>query len=160
MDVTIKETTYRIGKLNAFGQLHVARRMAPVTGKMVTLVEGYDESHPEASLEDLGHALAGLSDSDVEYIINTCLDAVSVHQPGGGFARLRTKNTLMYEVDMLDMLFLSFHVIKENLGSFFSELRTLLPEEKTPPTSSGEASPEVRAGSCDPPCEECADLKA
>lgn len=129
MEVTIKTIHYKIGKLNAFSQLHVVRRMAPITARLQELADKYDPATPMSILEPLGKALAELPDADVDYIINTCLDVVHFRQPGGGFAPVRSHKVLMLELDMLTLLSLTVQVVKENLGSFFSELQQLLPTE-------------------------------
>lgn len=129
MEVTIKAIHYKIGKLNAFSQLHVVRRMAPITARLQELADKYDPQNPMSILEPLGKALAALPDADVDYIINTCLDVVHFRQQGGGFAPVRSHGALMLELDMLTLLSLTVQVVKENLGSFFSELQQLLPTE-------------------------------
>lgn len=137
MDVNIKGSNYKIGKLNAFAQLHVVRRMAPITASLQDLADKYNPAAPMAILDPLGKALAALPDADVDYIINTCLDAVHFRQHGGGFAPVRSHGALMLELDMMTMLTLTVQVVKENLGSFFSELQQLLPAEESTQTSNG-----------------------
>lgn len=125
--VTVKEREYHIGKVNAMRQLHLVRRMAPITGKLKELVDIYDANNPSTLLEPLGKAMALLPDADVDYIMHTCLEAVTIKQAGGGFAPVFKGGVMMFDIDLATMLALAAHVIRGNLGSFFSDLSSLSP---------------------------------
>lgn len=130
--VTIKDREYHIGKVNAFRQLHLVRRMAPVTASLKELADSsYDPQKSLALLEPLGKALASLPDADVEYIMHTCLEAVTVKQSGGGYAPVCKGEVMLFELELAVMLALAAHVIKENLGTFFSDLGSIFPKEAT-----------------------------
>lgn len=135
--VTFQGKEYLIGTINAFAQLHLVKRLAPVMGALKPLTDAYDEDNPDAILEPLGRAVGALPDDDLDYIVNTCLDAVQMRQTGGGYARMRSGGALMFEPDLLTLLFLTVQVVKANLSTFFSGLASL----------SGEAGATARASS-------------
>ena len=94
MQFTIKDKTFDSGRLNAFQQLHVVRRLAPVTERLVALAGSAGD--PEAFLGPLARTVGELPDADVDYILNACLDVTQIRQDTGGFARLRVNGVVMF----------------------------------------------------------------
>ena len=139
MDFTINKTVYRSGKLDAFTQLHIVRRLTPCMGKLaglagngVKLIRDDSgnfvdfEGDIEAAVMPLANALTALADEDVEYILNACLAVTERKQPGGAWARLRVGDTTMFDGLTLPMLIqIAYYVIMENLEDFFGELPSL-----------------------------------
>lgn len=78
MQFTIKDKTFDSGRLNAFQQLHVVRRLAPVTERLVALAGSAGD--PEAFLGPLARTVGELPDVDVDYILNACLDVTQIRQ--------------------------------------------------------------------------------
>ena len=97
MQFTIKDKTFDSGRLNAFQQLHVVRRLAPVTERLVALAGSAGD--PEAFLGPLARTVGELPDADVDYILNACLDVT---------------------------LGIAAHVLKDNLSGFFADLPSVL----------------------------------
>ena len=60
MQFTIKDKTFDSGRLNAFQQLHVVRRLAPVTERLVALAGSAGD--PEAFLGPLARTVGELPD--------------------------------------------------------------------------------------------------
>lgn len=145
MELPIGEKLYRTGKLNAFKQLHVARRVAPVLlsmGKSLELILGMAaqkkteaeglESKPakeDISRADaqaivavlpLAEAFAAMKEEDVDYVINACLSVCELRQ-GDAWQRVQASNgRLMFDfIDLPVMMELAMAVIKENLVPFF-----------------------------------------
>lgn len=139
MEFTINSIQYRTGKLNAFTQLHITRRLTPCLGHLAGLVGGkvtlkYDEGGTVTDIDGdiadllapLSNAVTSLSDEDVEYIINACLEATERKQAGGGWARLRVNGVTMFEgLSLPAMLQIAYYVIKDNLTDFFADLPSL-----------------------------------
>lgn len=125
-EIEISGARYRAGKLNARQQFHVARRLVPLMGSLVSLLPapGPDGKRPAldpmAFLEPMANAVAGLSDADSDYIMDTCLRAVERQVPGGAWAPVATATgALMYDdMDLVAMLRLCAAVIQENLAGF------------------------------------------
>jgi hypothetical protein len=146
MELEIGGRTYRTGKLNAFKQLHVARRVAPVMmsiGKTLEVVLGSIEKQkpvegdgepPVPSKEDLkvedaramvamlplAQSMAAMKEEDVDYVLNACLSVCDLKQ-GDGWQRVQATNgRLMFDfIDLPVMMELAITVIKENLVPFF-----------------------------------------
>ena len=124
MQFTIKDKTFDSGRLNAFQQLHVVRRLAPVTERLVALAGSAGD--PEAFLGPLARTVGELPDADVDYILNACLDVTQIRQDTGGFARLRVNGVVMFPLDLTMLLGIAAHVLKDNLSGFFADLPSVL----------------------------------
>jgi hypothetical protein len=118
MECEIKDQTYRSGKLNARQQFHVARRLAPVLGGLATASQGKTDDFA-TFLQPIADAIAGMSDADCDYVLDTCL-AVVQRQQGSSWANILVNKSQMFDdIDMGVMLQLAAKVITENLGGFF-----------------------------------------
>ena len=126
MQFTIKDKTFDSGRLNAFQQLHVVRRLAPVTERLVALAGSAGD--PEAFLGPLARTVGELPDADVDYILNACLAVTQIRQDTGGFARLRVNGVVMFPLDLTMLLGIAAHVLKDNLSGFFADLPSVCGE--------------------------------
>lgn len=127
-EITIAKMNYRIGKLDALQQFHVARRLAPILATMgITLHQL--SSGAGMSLEDFMPALgpvseimSQMSDADTNYIIFSCL-AVTQREQSGKWAPVVNGQSLMFQdLDLPAMMRLVVEVLKENLGDFLKGL--------------------------------------
>lgn len=117
---------YRVGKLDAFKQFHLFRKLMPVLSGMGAMFSGDNEDgftvdqNFWASMGPAATAIAEMSQQDSEYILKTCLHVCQMWN-GHQWVRITTPSgELMFEdIDMMQMLQLSFEVMKDNLGSFF-----------------------------------------
>ncbi len=114
---------YRIGKLDAFKQFHIARRLAPVLTSWAEVTKTQKAPEPGSEMDALKpiiDAVSKLSDADTDFVIHTCL-AVVMRRDGERWANVRSSNgMLMYQdITMADMLILVYSVVEENLASFF-----------------------------------------
>lgn len=131
-DLTIGDQTYRIGKLNAMQQWHVARRWMPVAmatgvGLMNASCAEDDTAAGDAMmtmLSGMTDALAKMSDADSDYVVKSCL-SVCQRKQGEQFAPVCAGGGgIMFEdIDVSVMMRLVLAVIKEHrLGDFMSVL--------------------------------------
>lgn len=139
-EITIKTEVYRIGKLNAFEQFHVARRLAPALFVLGKNFAGIDGTAEGASMLDslagaigpLAEVIARMTDDESNYVLTTCLGVCSRKQ-GTALAaiilerKIANPNTTSYQlmfddIDMAVMLQLVFAVLKDNLGNFLAAL--------------------------------------
>lgn len=126
LEVVISDKTYRVGKLNAMQQFHVARRLAPalwalgVAAQSAEKAVSLTDTDSLLALEPVAESISKMSDSEVDYVLQTCLSVVS-RQESKGWAKVQASNGgLMFEdIDMSTMMQLTFTVIRENLGNFF-----------------------------------------
>lgn len=126
-EVTIEGATYRTGRLNAFAQLFIVKRAAPVLAKLQGLFQGADTGKPETLLGPLGEAIGQLPDESLEYVCNACLDVCQARMAGGGWAPLRQEGALMYDLDLMTLLALTAHTLEDNLAGFFRALPSIAP---------------------------------
>jgi hypothetical protein len=109
---------YRIGRIDARKQFHVARRLAPLLAGMSGVPD--KSAGFAAFLGPLTDALSGMSDEDVDYVLDVCLGVCQRIQPNGHPAPVMVRGGLMFEdIDMGQMIQLAVKVIQENLGGFF-----------------------------------------
>lgn len=110
---------YRIGRIDARKQFHVARRLAPLLAGMSGLTD--KNAGFAALIAPLTDALSGMSDEDVDYVLDVCLGVCQRIQSNGQGAPVTARGgSLMFEdIDMGQMIQLAVKVIQENLGGFF-----------------------------------------
>lgn len=126
LEIDIKGVEYRLGKLDPFKQLHVARRIAPLLPSLLPAaalagdLDGLAKNMGELVkyLEPLTAALSQLPDADCEYVYANCL-AIVQRKQGNGWANVWGKGGLMFEdMDLAAMTRLVVEVIKNQLGNF------------------------------------------
>lgn len=148
------DDTYRIGKLNAFQQFHLSRKVAPIIPTLIPIflklktsakvsgdaMEGAaDKSGPLSGdlgnlaelLQPFADGIAAMPDEAAEFILSTCLIVVQRKQGTSWFPVWNAgQSTCMFDdLDLGVMLRLSVRVITESLGPF---LRGMLSGQGTP----------------------------
>ena len=108
--------TYRVTTLDAFKQLHVARRLAPI---MSALLQSDEILAPVAA------AIAKMQNDEVEYVVRTCLSVCQRRQLVGQqetWAPVVANNgsVLFADITLQTMLELTKEVVDENLLGFFA----------------------------------------
>ena len=134
--VEVNGRSYSIGKLDAFKQFHVARRLAPLVQSIGSAMLAAKNSDNQLErFKPVLDLLAKMSDEDVEYILGACLNVVTRKQPDGGFARVRANGTMMFDdITVADMMTLTMAVVEENgLLDFFLDAPT--PTSATTPAT-------------------------
>jgi len=128
IELQIDDHVYRIGKLDALSQFHVARRLAPVMAAIGGKVVELASSNPGMPQDEwmmtlfapVADAVSRLTDDDSNYIITTVLSVV-YRQQDEKWAPVQVNKRMMFlDIDMQLMLRLTVESIKGNLGSFFS----------------------------------------
>lgn len=117
------------GKLDAFAQLHLARKLAPALPIIEGMVDAKNAEKEKSLLTVL--MLSHISDADSEFVMKKCLSVVGVRQSDGKYANLQTSDgKLMFDdTPMQDILELAVAVIEENLGDFFRTSLASLAEQ-------------------------------
>ena len=114
----VKGNQYSIGRLDAFAQLHICRRLAP-------LVQRIPASGGISYYSIIG-VLQDASNEDLDYIIVTSLRAVK-RQTGGAWSAVIVGNTLAFEdIDAADMLEIVSKGVGEYVTPFFTGLAKLV----------------------------------
>lgn len=144
MDFEVGGNSYRAKKLNAFKQLFVARRLlgslkgALTKDLIAEITKRISEKSTSLDVEDameyfkaFVNAVGGLSDTDLEFIINTCCEScLRARQDDNGkitgyFPLIVNDRHMFDDVTPVSYLTITYRVISEDLGSFFGELRSL-----------------------------------
>jgi hypothetical protein len=134
--VKLSGINYKLGKLDAFKQFHVSRRLAPFYVALLESAKALRASLPadfdiETSKDELDfvalasspiiEVIATMPDADVDYILKTCMAVVSIEQSEGIYAPLMTSaGMLMFaDLSMPTMIGLTIAVVRQDLASFF-----------------------------------------
>jgi len=153
-DFELGEDTYRIGRLNAFQQFHLSRKVAPMIPTLIPLFLKLQASAKDAKVADSSAAsalaplsgdmgalaemlqpfadgIAGMPDETAEFILSTCLGVVQRKQGTAWFPVWNaSQNVCMFDdLDLGVMMRLAVRVITESLGPF---LRGMLTGQSTP----------------------------
>lgn len=146
MELTVGKRTYVTGRLDAFKQLHVSRKLAPLVMALQGSLGGLKPEDFEIAKENDDAAVALFANSanpmveafskmpneDVDYIVGACLDVCQARDPtAGALSPVRVAGKMMFDdVDMAVVMRLTFAVVKENLGDFFlNPLGAILPSK-------------------------------
>lgn len=123
MEFELNGTAYRTSPLNVFDQLRVARKLLPLLGEALAErpLQQPAEDDPQdfsRTIAGIAHALAAMSDEDVNAILHPCLAVVSRRQSRGWAPVFRTGELMFTDIDLMTLLQLAGRVIEENLGNF------------------------------------------
>jgi hypothetical protein len=122
METTIDGKTFSIGKLNAFEQLHVFRRVMPIMKPVLLVMRAPGNTNKLDMVMAMSETLASLPDEHLDYVINKCL-SVTRRRDGERSFPLMQGSTLMYQdLDMPTLLRLTWEVLMENFQPFFKGL--------------------------------------
>jgi len=129
MELEINNQKYRIGKLNALQQFHITRRLMPALAavglsyaSLKDAANGGGTGSIMEAVEKASEVLAKMSDEDSNYVIFTCLGAVT-RLSGSGYAKISQGQALAFEdIDMMAMIRLVVEVVRLNLQGFFAGL--------------------------------------
>lgn len=107
------------GKLDAFAQLHIARKLAPALPVINGMVHPDNVGKDKKILTVL--MLAHINDADTNFVINKCMSVVVRKDASGKYVKIQTVDGhLMFDdIGMHALLELTFEVIEENIGDFF-----------------------------------------
>lgn len=109
--------TYRFRKMDAFTQLHVARRLAPLLAGLGK----FSELSLDSAFGPIAQALAKVSDEDINYILHRCLAATDRKLPAGGWMPVWNKqaNTSQFaDLALPDLMSITAKSLEANLSSF------------------------------------------
>jgi len=130
----INGQTYRAGKMDAFKQFHVSRRIAPIIPTLIPVFlrlanDGSIVKNLDALAEVLGpfaDGIAAMSDESSEFVIGTCLSVVQ-RQNGSLWAPVwnsQQKVCMFDDLDLGAMIQIVLRVLQDNLGPFMAGLLT------------------------------------
>lgn len=134
---------FRMGKLDAFRQFHLSRKIAPIIPTLIPVFvqiskgEGslIDRLGDVAKLlEPFAEGLARMSDEDSEYVLTACLSVVQ-RNVGGKWAPIwstQARACMFDDLDLGVLMQIAIKVIQDSLGPF---IRGLLTSQQDSPTT-------------------------
>lgn len=130
-EIEVGGQRYRIGRLDAIAQFHIARRLTPVqlalgisSSELAAKGQEADEMAMLAAIMGpIADVVSKMPEDDVNYILRTCLSVTLRDQGGDKWAKVMVSGNMMFsDIEMPHMLRLVIASIQENLGSFFGGL--------------------------------------
>lgn len=127
-EIEVAGNWYRIGKLDAITQFHIARRLTQVqlalgisSSELAAKGKEADEMAMLAAIMGpIADVISKMPEDDVNYILRTCLHSILRGQDGGKWAKVMVGGNMMFaDIEMPHMIRLVIASIQENLGSFF-----------------------------------------
>lgn len=143
IEFEISGQRYRAEKLDAFKQLHVSRKIAPIIPKLLPMFMKFagnadalkdDLAGMAEAFEPLAQALADMPDADCEYVFNACLGVVMRNQQGNWASiwSQSAKSLMFDDIDLGVMVKIAVRVIWDSLGDF---IKGLLANKAESPTA-------------------------
>jgi hypothetical protein len=132
---------YRIGKLSAFDQFHLSRKIAPLIPPLIPVFLELSKSGSlndnfiqlPALLQPFADGLASMTDTAAEAVLNTCLSVV-FRKSGDTWIKIWHKDKKIFMFEDLDSMQstipLVVRVIQDSLGPFIKGFLTK--QTKTP----------------------------
>lgn len=131
---------YRVGKLDAFKQLHLARKIGPIITKIAPQFASMQPAETEATgpvplptAQSLGdviklvdpviQALSDLKEDDVNYIARLCLSVVQREEGVNSWIapwNAAAGRLQFQDIELPELVEICVNVIQENLGRFLS----------------------------------------
>jgi hypothetical protein len=129
------EHTYRVGRLDAFKQFHLSRKIAPIIPTLIPAFltlhdlsrEGAASSDPALMAEAFGPfaaGIAGMPDEAAEFILGTCLSVVQRRQGNVWMPvwSVPSATCMFDDIDLVQMVQISARVMEGSLGPFLRGL--------------------------------------
>jgi len=132
---------YRSGKMNAFQQFHVARKLGPILARMGTVLSTTDMGQEWLNhLEPLIEAIAQMPEEDCNYVLYRCLAVVARQQGPELWSPVwseQAKRLMFEDIDLAAMIQITINVLGDNLSGFFNAPQS----NSTPSTSTVSNTP-------------------
>jgi Phage tail assembly chaperone protein, TAC len=141
VEFEIGGNNYRAGKLDAFKQLHVSRKLAGVLPKVLpaliaatTEADGGDMVSLLSACEPAAEALAAMPEADVDFVFHTCLGVVQRQQGSAWSAIWNPQGKVLQfsDIDLPQMTEIVFKVLQDSLGPTMAGLIARAPAAKAP----------------------------
>lgn len=129
---------YKLGKLDAFKQFHIMRRVGPILSDLLPALQAekfldgkdIDKMSTDEKLDMVGKfvtpimtGFSKLSDQDADFVLMGLLQAVEIKGPVGNWAKMATPAGLMFQDHELPTLIqLAGRAFMFNLTGFFAAL--------------------------------------
>lgn len=132
-EFSIGPRKYKIGKMDAFKQFHIVRRIAPILGELIPAASKMKSKNASQitdqdyeSLAPIMNGIAMLSDEDANKVLLGLCSCVEIYQETSkSWARVSTDSNLMFQdLELVELLQIAGRAFVYNMKGFF----TLLPQ--------------------------------
>lgn len=142
MEFSLGEKQFRTAKLDAFQQLHVSRKLAPIIPTLIPVFVKIAKDGAELSdiasyaeiLAPFADGLAAISNEDSEYVMATCMSVARRKAAGtDNWAPVWSNSAracMFDDMDLGDIIQIVMKVVQDSLGNF---IRGLLMSQTTSP---------------------------
>lgn len=145
MEFNLGEKQFRTGKLDAFQQFHISRKLGPIIPTLIPVFmgiaknDGFKGGMAEYAevlaplLAPFAEGLAAMSNEDSEYVISTCMSVVKRKATGDNWAPVWSNSAracMFDDMDLGDIIQIVLKVVQESLGNFIRGL--LMSQTSTP----------------------------
>jgi hypothetical protein len=132
-DFEVGGRQFKLGKIDAFKQFHIVRRLGPILGDLIpvaqkisganlaSMSEEEKFSHLSQLLTPVMNGLSKLSDKDANLVLLGLCSSVEMHQPqSNNWARVSTTEVLMFQdLSLPTLLQVAGRAFMFNLSDFF-----------------------------------------
>lgn len=133
VEFNLNGQTYRAGKLDAFKQFHLSRKLAPIVPTLIPVFVklsrdgdlAKDIAGIAAIVQPFADGIAAMTDADSEYVLSTCLGAVQRSTGQNTWAPIwsqAAKSCMFDDIDLGVMVQLVMQVVQDSLGPFIRGL--------------------------------------
>ena len=126
LEFKIGEQEYRADKINAFEQLYIVTRLAPVIGKAAPAFAAAPKGEEVNALPALAEAIGAMPKGEQRELICALLQAVQrKEQQGLGWSPVCVDGSIMFadvQENLALMMRLAWQAMKHNLMGFFAAL--------------------------------------
>jgi hypothetical protein len=137
-EITVKDHVYKTGRLDAFTQLHIVRRLGPaliVAGVSIEVLKSGTKLYLQDMVrmaEPVMSFVGQMREEDVDYILLSCLRVIQ-RKEGDRWMSINsgTRDLQYNDIDMIVLLRLVVEVLKDNIGSFLTGLSDEQPSTKS-----------------------------
>lgn len=134
-EIKIKGNVYKFSQVDAFEQLYVVKRIAPLLGALLPMAKDFreiieDEIEKSLTLlQPVVNALSALEDKDLKFVIMTLLSGVERQQELKNWAKVVSNGSIMFDNVRTNgglMLTLTGRALVANLSDFLDLLPSAL----------------------------------
>ena len=137
---TINNIEYEIGKLGAFEQLHVGRKLAPLLAHaipaLMELSQKSDDTKPDfgmlvfsAAAIPMAEVLCRMTKEDVDFVVTECCSVCQRKQAKNWAKVMANGNLMFHDIEADTLIRLTQAVVEVSLGRFFPTAQS---ESSTP----------------------------
>lgn len=126
LEFQVNGKDYRACKINAFEQLYIVTRLAPIIGKAAPAFAAAQKGEEVNALPALAEALGTMPKGEQRELVCALLAAVQRKEAQGlGWSPVCVDGSIMYadvQESLAVMMQLAWHAMKHNLAGFFAAL--------------------------------------